>query len=104
MCGFANLSDLRQERDQLSRRTVVYARPSGQHVHVVEHVEQRRAGLMYGAHDRSALFGQVDQQSDALLDRHDVQSAVRKPIIIIIASYLIVLFDEIYTYSGTSTT
>lgn len=39
--GLADVPDLSQERDQLSGRPVVYARSSGQHVHVVEHVEQR---------------------------------------------------------------
>lgn len=36
----ADVADLRQERDQLLGRAVVYARAPGQHVHVVEHVEQ----------------------------------------------------------------
>lgn len=79
MSGFADVPDLSQERHQLSRGTVVYARAPGQHVHVVEHVEQRRIGLVYGAHHRPALFGEVDQQGDALLDRHDVQSAINTP-------------------------
>lgn len=36
----ADVADLCQERDQLPGRAVVYARAPGQHVHVVEHVEQ----------------------------------------------------------------
>lgn len=32
---------------------------------------------MYGAHHGPALFGEIDQQADALFDRHYVQSAVQ---------------------------
>lgn len=77
MRGLAHVSAIGQERDQLSGRSVVHARTPGQHVHVIEHVEQRRAGLMYGAHHGPALFGEIDQQADALFDRHYVQSAVQ---------------------------
>jgi len=72
MSGFADMSDLCQERDQLSGRAVVYARASGQHVHVVKHMEQRGAGLMYGAHYSPSLLGQVHQKTDALLYRNHV--------------------------------
>lgn len=88
--GFADVSDLGQEWDQLSRRPVEYARASGQHVHVVEHVEQGRAGLVDGAHYSPSLFGEIDQQGDALLYREYVQSAEKSLLLLIITMIIII--------------
>lgn len=80
--------DLFKERDHVRSTSLIEA-PSGcQHVHLVEHLEQRRRRLMYGAYYRPSLSCQYLQQLYALLAGRTVQPTERNNYEFIIIFFL----------------
>lgn len=66
------------ERHQLVGGALVHAVALGQHVHVVEQLEQAGARLVDGAHDGAALVRETPQQLQAVRAGYVVQTTVEK--------------------------
>lgn len=72
MVGGAVKPHVFEKRHHSTGAPGVDAAALGDDVEVVEHVEEGRARLVYGAYDRSATTRQRPQKFDALLRCHDI--------------------------------